>query len=126
MREDETGSLEASTYQPEDEHVQLMIQKTVKLCQDSEKILINELNKKADRAHGRVDDLEDRMLRMDDPKVGMVTKLVENSDAVSKYIRNGIIAILLAMIASFLAQQYSSANNLKQIVKETIKESMQH
>ena len=107
-----------------DEHTQLLIGKNMRACQQTMKPIIEKAQTTAEVAHRRVDEINERLLRLDDKETGKVTTLWEDREAVKKYIRNGIIAIIGAMVISqFVTWMFdsskSSANN-EEIIKRAI------
>lgn len=58
-----------------DDHTQLMIQASIEKCKADEVRQIEEVDKKAGKAHARLDDHYTRICRLDDPEMGKVSIL---------------------------------------------------
>ncbi len=106
----------------QDEHVQLLISQNLRLCQTSMTPLINKAQITAEKAHVRVDEMEDRIFIMDNPETGKVTVMWEDRKAIANYIRNALIAMVgtsLLAISIFMVGFYKK--EVSEPTKEMIK-----
>lgn len=86
------------TYDPSDEHLQVLIGKNIRVCQQSQQTKFDDINKKASSAHCRIDCIEDRLVGLDHKEVGKVTILWME--------RNKIIAIGAALMAAVIVNLF--------------------
>ena len=103
-----------------DDHIKLMIGEHIKFCQTTMLPVIKDVDKKADKAHARIDCDETRLIALDHPKVGQVTILWSE--------RNKVIGIALILLALIVANLFVSGSvkidraELKTAVKEALTE----
>jgi len=114
---------EMVTFSPEDEHVQIIINRNLRLCQTTMMAEINRASNKAEKAHERIDGIVDRLNVLDHPEMGKVTAMWEDRKYVRTSVRNTLVAMVIFLFLSLLAQFWSQSNVNKQINSITMKSS---
>lgn len=115
------------SYNPEDEHVQILINKNLRLCQGTMRVEIKDADKKAQRVHERADCLEERLVALDHEKVGMVTIMWNERQKISDQVRNFFIGTLLlvltAMTVQYLGTRNTARPDLEQVMRMVAKDA---
>jgi hypothetical protein len=104
-----------------DEHVQTLINKNLELCQGSEDVKIENIERIAKRAHERADCHETRLNRLDDPEVGKVTTLWNERNNVIKV---GAV-LLLAIVVNIVIGAMGNGKIDKTVLKEAVKSALE-
>ena len=108
------------TRQTNDEHTLFLISGHQETCKTEMLPIIGKVQNTAEKAHGRVDDVETRLARLDDEKVGMVTTLWNE--------RNKVIAVggilLLAILVNITIGIMGGSKMDKTMLKDAVKDAL--
>ena len=120
------------TYDKEDEHTQLLIERNIRLCQTTMLPEINKAETSAQRAHCRIDDIlaaggpirkmEDRVMALDGDKTGQVTILWRDREKISNLIWLVTIAVIVNIVVLFMRSPSAIAD--KNAIKEAVKSAL--
>jgi hypothetical protein len=105
-----------------DDHIKLMIGEHIKFCQTTMLPVIQKVDQKVEKAHLRIDCVETRQTRLDDPEVGKVSIMWKRENRVI------LVGVVLALL--ILANLWVGSSNggkldkvaLKAAVKEALTE----
>lgn len=109
-----------------DDHLQLVIDENLSLCQMTMGVKIEDAKNASVKAHGRVDVLEDRVMRLDDPEVGKVTKLWDDREYVQKAVRRILVYMFFSVALAGGAGYYLRPDPVldKMALKQAIKDAV--
>jgi hypothetical protein len=105
---------------PQDDHVLLLISGHQDACKLEMLPIIGKAQQTAEKAHGRVDDVETRLARLDDEKVGMVTTLWNERNKVIAVGGVLLVAIIINIVIGLMGEGKIDKNTLKEAVKAAL------